>query len=86
MGRCKAKDYRPEWVLHQLTDYGIEPTPDQAMVLDRMIAEAGEFMGRRQRWILRQIRMKPMSATALLKPAIKAAEIGTTNMSTAASP
>jgi hypothetical protein len=71
---ARAKDYRPEWVGHQLCNFGIEPTPAQAATLDRMIADAGPYLSRRERWILRQLKAKPMSQSALVKLASKAAE------------
>jgi hypothetical protein len=71
---ARARDYRPEWIIHQLTDRGRKPTPEQAAALDQMVADAGEFLTRRQRWILRHLRAKPMSESALAKLANKAAE------------
>jgi len=74
LAAAQAKDYRPEWVGRQLYSYGIEPTPSQAATLDRMIADAGPYLSRRQRWILRNLRSKPISQAALVKLASKAAE------------
>jgi hypothetical protein len=71
---ARARDYRPEWISHQLAARGIEPTLAQAAVLDQMIAAAGEFVSRRQRWILRQLKENPTSESALVKLAIKAPE------------
>ena len=62
-----AKDYRPEWVGHQLCNFGIEPTPAQAAVLDRMIAEAGPFLSRRERWVLRHVKAKPTCIKTLAR-------------------
>jgi hypothetical protein len=62
-----AKDYRPEWIGHQLCSFGIEPTPAQAAVLDLMIAEAGPFLSRRERWVLRQVKAKPTCMETLAR-------------------
>jgi hypothetical protein len=71
---ARAKDYRPEWIAHQLFDRGLEPTPAQVAILDRMIAAAGPYISRRERWILRQLNVKPTSESSLVKLASKAAE------------
>jgi hypothetical protein len=71
---ARAKDYRPEWISHQLTGYGIELTPAQAGTLARMIADAGEYLSRRHRWILRQLRSRPMQQQTLSKLAADAQE------------
>jgi hypothetical protein len=71
---ARARDYRPEWIAHQLEERGRPPTQQQATVLDRMIADAGEYLSRRERWVLRQLKAKPMSESGLVKLATKAAE------------
>jgi hypothetical protein len=69
-----AKDYRPEWIGHQLCNFCIEPTPAQAATLDRMIADAGPFLSRRERWVLRHVKAKPTCIEALARLAKGAAE------------
>jgi hypothetical protein len=54
MAVAKARDYRPEWIGHQLENYGVKPTPAQAAILSRMIAVAGSYISRRRRWVLRR--------------------------------
>jgi len=71
---ARAKDYRPEWIAHQLFNRGFEPTRAQAAMLDRMIADAGPYLSRRERWILRHIRVEPMHESKLVKLAADAAE------------
>jgi hypothetical protein len=71
---ARARDYRPEWVRHQLENNEVEPTPEQAVVLARMIDEAGAFISRRQRWILRQLTARPLYEAKLVTRAADAAE------------
>ena len=70
---AQARDYRPAWIKHQLASRGIQPTAAQAAFLDQMVAAAGQFVSRRQRWILRQLKENPpMSKSTLVKLSIRA--------------
>jgi hypothetical protein len=69
-----AKNYRPEWIAHQILDQGRDITNQQAMVLDQMISDAGPYLNRRQRWVLRQVKAKPTCGEVLAVLAAKAAE------------
>jgi hypothetical protein len=71
---AKARDYRPEWISHQLENHGLQPSAQQAAILAGMVAAAGPYVSRRQRWILRQIRLKPVTEKALATMASSAAE------------
>jgi hypothetical protein len=53
---ARARDYRPEWIVHQLEDHGRPMTEPQHALIAQMIAEAGPYLTRRERWVLRQIR------------------------------
>jgi hypothetical protein len=68
---AKARDYRPEWIERHITR---ELSDRESEILQRMIAEAGPFLSRRCRWIMRQIRVKPMTAEELETMAISAPE------------
>jgi hypothetical protein len=70
---ARARDYRPEWIVYRLeSDFGVELQACEAEAIAVMVAEAGPYMSRRQRWILRQLRIKPLAETALTKLAAKA--------------
>jgi hypothetical protein len=71
---ARARDYYPTWVHHQLQDHGIELTPDQAVILAGMVAAAGPYLTKRQRWIMRQVKLKPCSESKLVNTAPKAPE------------
>jgi hypothetical protein len=71
---AKARDYHPRWISHQMEECGRAPTPEQAATLDRMIAEAGPYLSRRERWVLRHLRSTPRSESELVRLASKAAE------------
>jgi hypothetical protein len=71
---AQARDYRPEWIKHQMEDRGHEPTQAQAEVLNLMISDAGPYMNRRQRWVLRQVKAKPTCVEVLAVLAAKADE------------
>ena len=69
-----VKDYRPEWIVNQLLNHGVEPTPAQAATLSQMIADAGPYLSRRERWVLRQVRAGHSTQSKLVKLAAGAAE------------
>ena len=69
-----ARDYRPEWIAHQLEERGHEMTPAQATVFERMIANAGPYLSRRERWVLWQVKAKPTCVEALARLAKGTAE------------
>ncbi len=71
---AEARDYRPEWIIHQLAEHGRQLTGPQDALMARMIADAGPFISRRQRWIFRQIQTRPLSETKLVAKAADAAE------------
>ena len=71
---ARARDYRPEWIQHQLENLGRAPSPRQADVLAAMIAAAGPYLSRRRRWIIRQLRIKPLTEKALTAMAAGAPE------------
>ena len=71
---AKARDYRPEWIAHQLENHGLQPSAQEAEILARMVADAGPYISRRQRWIMRQLRIKPLTVKALAAMATSAAE------------
>jgi hypothetical protein len=72
---AKARDYRPEWISHQLENQGVQLSAQQIDIITRMVAAAGPYLSRRQRWVVRQLKAKPtMSQSALVKLASKAAE------------
>jgi hypothetical protein len=52
---AKARDYRPEWILHQMADHGRQLTGPQDALIAQMIRDAGPFLPKRQRWIMRQL-------------------------------
>jgi hypothetical protein len=74
LAAAKARDYRPEWVGHQLENAGLEPTPEQDAILARLVDQVGPFVSRRQRWILRQIQTRPLYESKLVTKAAGAAE------------
>src|SRR5260370_14870470 len=66
---AKARDYRPEWIAHQLANHGLQPSAQDAEILSRMVADAGPYISRRHRCIMRQLRIKPLTVKALAAPA-----------------
>jgi hypothetical protein len=64
---AKIRDYRPEWISHQLLDRGFELTRPQAAIMAQLIATAGPYLSRRERWVMRHIKAEPMCAEALAK-------------------
>jgi hypothetical protein len=71
---AKARDYRPEWVAHQLENQGKQLSAQEAEILQRMITAEGPYISRRRRWIMRMIRIKPMTEKALVTMAASAPE------------
>jgi hypothetical protein len=71
---AKARDYRPEWIAHQIENYGMQLSEKEAEVIAGMVAEAGPFLSRRRRWILRQLRVKTLTQHTLTTMASSAAE------------
>lgn len=71
---AQARDYRPEWISHQLENHGRAPTPREAEILTTMIVAAGPYLSPRLRWIMRHVRTKPMTTAALVKLATAAKE------------
>jgi hypothetical protein len=51
-----------------------EVVEQEAEILQRMIAAAGPYLSRRQRWIMRQLRVKPLTEKALAAVAALAVE------------
>lgn len=49
---AEARDYRPEWIGHQIAAHRAV-TVSEAEVLVGMITSAGPFLSPRQRWIMR---------------------------------
>jgi hypothetical protein len=70
---AEARSYRPEWVVHQIEE-SRPVSAHEAAILQRMIAEAGPFLSRRQRWIMRQIKIKPHTEEQLATMAASAPE------------
>jgi len=66
-----ARGYYPSWIEHTLLDHGVTPTLEQSRVLARMFAAAGPHLSRRQRWIMRQLRERP------IRPESELAELAT---------
>jgi hypothetical protein len=48
-----ARDYRPEWIVHQLEGAWRAADPQQAALLSRMAVDAGPYISRHKRWIMR---------------------------------
>jgi hypothetical protein len=71
---ARARDYMPQWVLHQMEEHGRQLTGPQDAIMQRLIANAGPYLSRRQRWIMRQVKAKPMPVSALAELAASAAE------------
>jgi hypothetical protein len=72
---ARARDYRPQWIVHQLAERGRTLTGPEHAIMDRLVADAGEYLTRRQRWIMRQLRTRPgISQSALAELAAKAPE------------
>jgi hypothetical protein len=71
---AKARDYRPEWIARRIEDHGQQPTAREAAIIARLVAEAGPYISRRQRWIMRLIREKPRAENVVMGEAMKAAE------------
>jgi predicted alpha/beta hydrolase len=71
---CRARDYRPEWIQHQLDSHGLTPSAHQAAILAGIVAEAGPYLSRRCRWVMRQLREQPMAEVKLAKAAAAAVE------------
>src|SRR6266403_1661401 len=71
---ARARDYRPEWIAHQLENHGKQLSAQQAEILARMVAKAGPYISRRQRWIMRQLRVKALTEKALAVMAALAVE------------
>lgn len=69
-----ARSYRPEWISHQLEESGRQMTASQAAILARMIEQAGPFLSRRERWVVRQVKAKPTCIEALAQLAKGALE------------
>ena len=74
---AKARDYRPEWIRHQIENYGQRPSAREMMILSDMIAAAGPYLSRRRRWVMRQVRNEPRSESSLIDTARHAAEYRT---------
>ena len=71
---AKARDYRPEWIAHQLENQGKQLSPQEVEIIAHMVAEAGPYISRCQRWIMRQLRIKPLTVKALAAVAASAVE------------
>jgi hypothetical protein len=56
---AEARDYRPEWVVHQLADRGHELSARQAQTIDSMIVAAGPYLTQRERWLMKQLSNSP---------------------------
>ena len=71
---AKVRDYRPEWIAHQIQNHGRHLLAQESEFLARMVAEAGPYISRRRRWIMRQLRVKPLTENALATMALSAVE------------
>jgi hypothetical protein len=71
---AQAPDYRPEWIAHQMDDAGTLLNSHQLPILGKMITEAGPFLSKRERWVMRQLRGGPMPGAELVKLAADAVE------------
>jgi hypothetical protein len=69
-----ARGYWPRWIEHQLASYRERPSAREAMVIEQMIAEAGPFLNRRQRWVMRKVRLAPLTKAKLAEMAAHAVE------------
>lgn len=65
---AKARDYRPEWIGHQIADHPVV-TQHEAEIIARMTAQAGPFLSQRLRWVMREIKVAPMSESDLASKA-----------------
>jgi hypothetical protein len=68
---ARARDYYPTWVTHNL-DHVM--TPQQAATLERLVAEAGPYLSKRCRWLLRLLRKGPGTVEGIYNMALDAVE------------